>query len=509
MRRFCENLPVVLVFLTVAGFSWTLGGSVASCLLPVMPWLWALALETLLFFPQRHMGESLADARQRTWHALSRDPVMYFVLSFLVMLTMPLFNRGLCSVCDYPTILSGADPAPPIPFSPFCVNTKEHLGVLVWFVPTLTAMLAVRHSLANHGRRVLVHMLVWNGAALAALGFIQQATGAKAPYWLDIPNPVHFFSSFGYPNMAGAFFVALFAVSAGLWQDNVRRDISEGHRKKERAASSDGDEATNPKERYFPKWIKTHYLLVPTALCFFAALATLSRAAILLSFSLMGFWFLYLCLSLFTCRKNLTRVKLHFGMLVGIVLTVILVVVFAPDDFTRELNSVSTTAVADRVTGKAQYHSRVASAIFKDHPIFGVGGWGYKHFCLEYMTDDERRELQKVGGVNVHNDYLQFLCEHGIAGLGLLLAITISLLVPIFRSWGNQVRVAHFTKRSDTPHPTALFCVPAAVVGVIVAMAANLIHACGDCVLRSPAVLSQIFLLLAAVEGFLPEGNTK
>lgn len=509
MRAFCENVPVALVFLTVAGFSWIFGGASAPHLLPVMPWLWALALEVLLFFPQRHVGESLPDARQRVWRALARDPVAYLTLSFLVVLIMPLFNCGLCAICDYPKILAGADPAPPIPFSPFCVNTREHLGVVVWFVPSLTALLAVRHALARHGCRVLVHALVWNGAALAALGFLQQATGAKAPFWFDIPNPVHYFSSFGYPNMAGAFFVALFAVSAGLWQDNVRRDIAEWHEKRKKKASAEDETETQPGAKYFPQWIKTHYLLIPTALCFFAALATLSRAAILLSFSILGFWFLYLCLSLFTSRKNLTRVKLHFGMLVGIVLTVVLVAVFAPDDFVKEVSTVSPTAVADRVTGKAQYHSRVATDIFKAHPIFGVGGWGYKHFCLEFMTDDDRRELQRVGGVNVHNDYLQFLCEHGAVGAGLLLAVVLMLFIPLFGVWGHRIRVAHFVKGSEMPRPTALFCVPAAVVGVLLAAIANLIHAFGDCVFRSPAVLSQFLVLLAAADGFLGDEGEK
>ena len=508
MRLFCENVPMALIFLTVVGFSWIFGGASAPHLLPVMPWLWALVLETLLFFPQRHAGESLADARMRVWRALARDPVAYLTLSFFVVLIMPLFNSGLCVICDYPKILAGADPAPPIPFSPFCVNTREHLGVVVWFVPSLTAMLAVRHALARHGRRALVHALIWNGALLAGLGFIQQATEAKAPFWLDIPNSVQYFSSFGYPNMAGAFFVAIFAVSAGLWQDNVRRDVSMKLEKKKKQKSEE-EEETKPGKLHCPQWIKTHYLLIPTALCFFAALATLSRAAILLSFSILGFWFIYLCLSLFTCRKNLTRVKLHFGMLVGIVLTVVLVVIFAPDNFVKEISTVSPTAVADRVTGKAQYHSRVASGIFRDHMLFGVGGWGYKHFCLEYMTDEDRRHLQAVGGVNVHNDYLQFLCEHGAVGAGLLLLIVLFLFVPIFKDWGHRVRVSHFVKGAELPHPTALFCVPAAVVGVLLAAIANLIHAFGDCVFRSPAVMSQFLILLVAATGFLGEEDGK
>lgn len=505
MRAFCERLPVVLVFLTVLGFSWIFGGASASHLLPVMPWIWAIALEVLLFLPQRHMGESYADARTRVWKALARDPVMYLSILFLLFLLVPLFNRGLCPVCDYPQILAGVNPEPPIPFAPFCVNTREHLGVLVWFVPALTAMLAVRHALSHRGRRMLVHLLVWNGAALASLGFIQQATGAKAPFWLDIADPVMYFSSFGYPNMAGAFFVALFAVSAGLWLDNVRRDVGKEIRESRAAASEDHAKDSDRRIDRFPQWVKTHYLLLPTALCFFASLATLSRAAIMFAFIILGLWFVYLCLSLFTTRKNLVRVKLHMGMLFGIVVTVVLIVVFAPDDFTQEVSTLSPVSVADRVTGKAQYHTRVATDIFKDHPIFGVGGWGYKHFCLGYMTEKDR--VQSVGGVNVHNDYLQILCEHGIVGAGLFFGIIIALFLPIFRTWGHEMRIARFSKRSDLPHPTAVFCVPAVVVGVLLAASANLVHAFGDCVFRSPAVLTQFILLLVAVEGFLPEAE--
>jgi O-antigen ligase len=216
----------------------------------------------------------------------------------------------------------------------------------------------------------------------------------------------------------------------------------------------------------------------------------------------MVFWFVYLALALFTGkRKSVGRVKPYFGMLAGILLTAVAVFIFAPQEFSKEITTLSPEAVADRMTGKAQYHTRVATDIFKDYPLFGTGGWGYKHFCLNYMTDADRRQIQKIGGVNVHNDYLQFLCEHGVVGGALLAAVLLMLALPAFRSWGYEIKVANFTKHAALPRPAALFCIPASALGVLIAAAANLVHAFGDCVFRSPAVLSQFLLMLAAVEG--------
>ena len=91
----------------------------------------------------------------------------------------------------------------------------------------------------------------------------------------------------------------------------------------------------------------------------------------------------------------------------------------------------------------------------------------------------------------------------------MLLAIVLILFVKIFGEWGHRARVAHFVKGSDLPRPTALFCVPAVVVGVLLACASNLIHAFGDCVFRSPAELSQFLILLAAADGYFGDEETK
>ena len=79
----------------------------------------------------------------------------------------------------------------------------------------------------------------------------------------------------------------------------------------------------------------------------------------------------------------------------------------------------------NHVTGKNTHHSRVAMELVKKYPLFGCGGWGYKHLSLNLMEPDELRTPLAIGSANVHNDYLQFLCEHGAIGLGCLVGETI------------------------------------------------------------------------------------
>ena len=499
MNALLRQVPVLLVFLTLSVAAWLHGGTRTEAMLPAIPWLWAFLFEVLLFFPQRRPYEDPISARQRAWYKLGRDPLLYVTIVFVLVLAIPFMNRGLCPVCDYPEIMKGRSPDPSIPFAPFCVDLAEHFNVVLWFVPALTAMLAARHALSRAGKCLLMEMLVWNAAALAVLGFIQQATGAGAPLWAAAAETVKkglFFSSFGYVNMGGAYFVAMFAFAVGVWLTRVA----------EVAKLPPIDKGLSVPQQLLFRFIKAHYPLVPAALIMYAVLATLCRAAMLCLIVLAALAFLYYECALFFARSNRAKniKKAAFGM-VGGGLVVISMFIFGPKDWTRELQTVTSHAVLDRVSGKAQYHSRVAMAILKDYPLFGVGGWGYRHLCTKYMTSDELRQLQTLGGANVHNDYLQFLCEHGIVGFGLLVVIFLLLVTPIFRDWFMLYRAACFMRTgASPPSPRVLYCFPPGAFWILLGNIALLICASGDCPLRSLAVLSAFFVSLACADGYLP-----
>ena len=496
MDALIRYVPVLLVFLTLSAAAWLQGGTRTEVMLPTIPWLWALLFETLLFFPQRRPYEDPVSARRRALHNLSRDPMLYVTIIFMLMLAIPFLNRGLCPVCDYPAIMKGRSPDPSIPFAPFCVDIPEHFNVVLWFIPALTAMLAARHALSRSGKRLLMEMLVWNAVALAILGFIQQATDAKAPFWLEGVKKGVFFSSFGYVNMGGAYFAVMFAFSIGVWLTRVA-DV---------AKMPPIDSGKSVVQQLLHRFIRAHYPLLAAAINMYAVLATLCRAAMLNMIVLAAFAFLYYEGSLLCARSNRAKnlKKAAFGFAGGAIV-VLSMFIFGPANWSKELKTVSSHALLDRVSGKAQYHSRVATAILQDHPLFGVGGWGYRHLCTKYMTNDELKQLQTLGGANVHNDYLQFLCEHGTIGFGFLVIIFVLLVAPIFREWFKLYRAACFMRTdSSPPSPRALYCMPPGTIMILLGNAALLICASGDCPMRSLAVQSVFFVSLACADGYLP-----
>ena len=193
---------------------------------------------------------------------------------------------------------------------------------------------------------------------------------------------------------------------------------------------------------------------------------------------------------------------------VGLAVIGVTVLVFAPKEISAEMKTADLAAIADRVTGKTEWHVDAAWELFKEHPAFGIGGWGYRHLCMPYVPPRVRRDFGKWysrGAANVHNDHLQFLCEHGAVGVALLLAMLIMMVWPTCVVWGRLYQSSRFARPDlSPPKPKAIFALPAAAVWIVLGSAAVLVHACGDCPLRGAAVLTTLFAALPAAEGFIP-----
>lgn len=487
-------LALLLIALPALALTWVYGGTRASMLAMVMPWASLAGFVGLFLLPQRHESESWSHSVKRVLRSVLKDPFFWTALAFLIYLTIPLFNVSLCPNCDWKAIREGANPYPPCRFLPFCCNPHEHAGLLWWFGPGFLTALGVRHGLSRSGKRAFFEGVAWNAAAMSVLGFIQLLSGAHFPYWGSVERPTHFFSVFGYPNAAGAFFAMSYAVALGMWCQAMARVV---------ARDADGQPIRHP-------FIQAHYPAVAAALCLGAVLATLCRAAMSIAILFTGIFVVYILMRAFS-GGDWHRGMYFRNAVAACSLMLVLfgaVFVYAPPSVGRELRSITSLALADRVSGKGQYHTRVATSIMRDFPLYGVGGWGYRHFCYSYMSEKELCSPQLVGGANVHNDYLQYLAEHGLVGMGLLVASLVLLALPWWSTWRRLVKAAMVAARSSMGASTlVIFVVEPPVLWTLFALVGVGIHAFGDCPLRVPAVLVTMFTLLPAVCGFLPHNK--
>ena len=494
-----ENFAVFAIAAVVGAFAWVFGGTCGDVMLHVTPWIWAILVEMMLFFPQRRRGESIYDARERVWASMRGDPLTWVAVFFLVLLCIPFVNKGLCPNCDVVAIAAGAQAEPPVAFLPFCVNRLHHLGVLMWYLPALSAMIAVRHALTHRGKRLFLEVIVWNGVALAVFGFVQQVMGAPGPLWatLDGKPGGYFFSTFGYPNMGGDYFTTMFGLSVAMWRWRVDEVTKE-----EAELQSEG--RSMGRQLFWHK----HYLMIAVAVNFIAALSTLSRAAILLSTLLAVVFFFHTAIMFLARLQKAARVKAGVYSAIILVVIALLASIFMPNELHREVSTINTGEVLNRVTGKYDALTRQAMDLWRDHPIFGCGGWGFMHLQVTKATEDDLKYgyVGGAGAANVHNDYIQFLVEHGIIGFGSLVLMLFLLLFPIATSWRSLSLAARFNQKKSTrlPPPQSLFALPAPVFCILLTAGATLVHAFGDCPLRSPAILVLFFAELAAAEGFLP-----
>ena len=491
MNFFVRNGLAIQVFILVAGYGWIHGGTRPDLLLPVIPWMVALMLEVALLFPQAKSTETIGEARYRVWRKMVRDPLLYATLLLTILLVIPLFNGAGLPKMD-PAAGKWVAPTPPYPKLPFCCIPDEHASLLLWFPPVLCATLAVRHGLLKRGKRILLEMMCWNGAALAVLGFVQRMTGATSVYWGSAKFS-DFFSTFGYPNVGGAFFTLLFALSAGLWFHDAGHKLV-GPAVTESLAVMDEREPLG----------KTHRMLAPIALNFCAAIATLSRAAILLSVLILIILGVYMILGAWQKAQSGTKMKILTSLVVVAAFVALGLTIFATDSLKRELGTLSTDAVMERVSGRGQYHARVARAIHHDYPVFGVGGWGYPRFQFLYMTPEEIKKMQIIGGANVHNDTLQFLAEQGWVGFGLLalcaLLTAIPAVVPMWKRYRESVQTAQ-----PVGFPRMIYSQSPVSIAVIVGTFGTIAHSLGDLPFRDPAVLITWFLAWACAPGFIPD----
>ncbi|HOW97030.1 MAG TPA: O-antigen ligase family protein [Kiritimatiellia bacterium] len=364
-------------------------------------------------------------ARPRSWW--SRDPFFWFGLVFLAYLACQRWNAGRELRFD-DAIRRWAYTDPPHPRWPWAFSRPEAAQMLHWFFPAWAAGLCVRcPALSRRGLRPVLHGLAYNAAALALFGTVRELAGAQSLFGYR-PAYADFFATFTYTNHAAAYFLLMAALAAGLLFRQVFRRDRPGRR------------------------IEKAALAASLLLCLVGANLSLSRAGIILSWAL----------ALFIAGYGLARgwrlwrpaARLRMAVLTAAAAVVfVLTVAGAGGEAIRREFTLRRRPAHQAVPGLEQVNLDLSDrprlwgaawAIFRDHPWYGTGGWGFRYLAAFYLPRDHWSSLKSnPGRANAHCDPLQFLVEFGIAGAGGLALAWGALAAGLFRR--DLARGALFT----------------------------------------------------------------
>lgn len=491
-----SGLALILTYLT-----WVWGGLRVAWLPPAS---WASCSLLVILLASAWMPDRLAASRSCP---LWRDAFFYFGLLFLGYLAIQWWNAGRVLYFD-------------VGFSEWRYSQPRHAGwpsafsraeavqMLYWFFPAWVLGLTVRSPAVSRGAvSGLLQVLVYGAGLLSILGIVQFLTRTRLQYWLA-PTGDGFFASFGYTNHAAAYFVLMGSVAAGLLFRGIftgggalRTATGHGKRQAQDIATHSAP-STGSRHLY-----RTVALAVSLVLCLVGANLSLSRAGVILAWALAGFVAVYGLVKGWRRLRVVSRLNLVVATIAVLCIFYFAVAGFGKKEILREfevkkpihhrlcpaLDKVNL-ALSDRPLLDA-----VALQMWRDNPVYGVGGWGFSHLLALYLPAEKWNYVQYPGRANVHCDILQFLAEFGVIGFGLMLSAVTSLILSLFpppfifsvalaKEARERARVRVHATRRD----------PLWIMGII-GLSLVLIFSLIDLPFRCPAILCTWVVVLAAL----------
>lgn len=433
-------------------------------------WLSLFAVESLLLLPTVFKEESITEARKRVLRSLEADSFTYvgFVLSGIVCIQW--LNSG-CSL----VYLTDADvwkfSLPPVEWLPYSVKPLPSRALLSWVVSVFAGGLVIRNGLGKGSKRFFLDTATILSGMMAVYALFQSYTGV-APFvlWATKPSACN----------PGTFFAFWFLVAMG-------RDLASSRSKFE------------PLKKAL--WWAFAFIGNLLGLLQFSpglSLVVYLAAGVLLILFRIGM--------LYFQRVQLSK---QFRFVMGILVSVALVGCAIAFITPQSPVIPRLMALQDKASFEQRIESRVfrmnaAFKIWEDTPWTGVGANGFEQYLGTVIEDKEWKQT-KHDKQFVWNDGFQFLCEWGVIGAGVLAAMIITLLIPLF------VRIRGlFGKRDGNSSVRSGFLnVDPYIVPGLVAILVLLTEGWFSSPFQSPAVFMSWFCVLAVLPGLLPTKRVK
>jgi hypothetical protein len=153
----------------------------------------------------------------------------------------------------------------------------------------------------------------------------------------------------------------------------------------------------------------------------------------------------------------------------------------------------------EQMIASRNFRMNAAVKIWEGVPWTGVGANGFSQYLGTVIEDSEWKQAKRDKQF-VWNDAFQFLCEWGVIGTGSLVAMIITMLIPLF------VRMRNFFENRDKSLSVWEdflefddYIVPCLAVIVVF-----LIEGWFSSPFQSPAIFMSWFCVLAVLPGLLP-----
>lgn len=478
MRFVLSKVAVLLhlVLLTVFLASGYCRPASLASYLPVILLVLALFEMVMLFAPGRR-GDSVADSQARTRRKMLRDPVLYLGLAGLAFVVCQTLNGPCRFVYD-----AGAQTwvlqSPPLRGLPCCLNRAESFQAFFWFIPAWAGVMAIRHGLTRRAKLRLLNTMALLSGVLAVISLFQYATGRPLLLW-GAPNVPPRYGIFDHVGFAGTYFGMMMLLTGGLLTESMTSQTG-------------------------VVWRRILFVLLMLNLV--AATFTLSYPALFFVWGGALIGLVLLCHHVLPTMRGAARLKFLAILLVTAGALAFLHFVAYPENAIHaKVNALFTGKVAH--SGWAAEHRTLGTAalrIFRAHPIYGVGTWGFGHMLGQVLRDDDWRHIAEPNqeAQTCFSDPLQFLCELGVVGSGLLAAILVLLLIPVLRRIYAILRTRAVTAK-DMPAARPRIISPVAA-GIVMALIGALIVSLFEMPFRNPLVLLTWSMLLAALPALLP-----
>ena len=427
-------------------------------------WLSLVAIEVMFLLPSVRRSETLAYARRRALKVSAWDPFLYMGITLVGMAAVQWLNSG----CEL-IYLTDADvwqlSKPPVSWAPFSVEPRAAFTQVSVFTACVTVGVILRAALSKTSKRLLLQVLA-GASGCAALFSVVQACQKIQPFLSQ--------TSGLEASAMGTFFGFWLLLGMGLFVDALSRG-----------------------QRGCGLLYGFGFAGNLLGMFFFASALALT-VYVFLACLLFFYWMVYLSPHV----PKAVQLKLFLATLFLVSAAAVACVYLYPKNpvMDKLKAALPVTEYWSALSTRNKIRAEAAMAVWQEHPWVGVGADGFYHYVGQSVQTKDWAVI-KNDQAYVYNDGLQFLCEYGVFGAGLLAALVITLLVPVcYRSrnlWENKLTDA------DGGRLFLLRLSPIVVTGVL-ATAVCFLESWFSSPFRSAGLLLAWTCVMASMPAFLP-----